>query len=31
LDGGVGRVPSHKDKELSKMRLACFKKFFQAP
>jgi len=27
----VGRVPPHKDREISKMRLACFKKFFQAP
>ncbi|XP_062196874.1 uncharacterized protein LOC133899819 [Phragmites australis] len=28
LDGGVGRVPPHKDIEVSKMRMDCFKKFF---
>jgi hypothetical protein len=31
LDGGMGRVPPHKDKEVSKMRLSCFKKFFRSP
>lgn len=27
----MGRVPPHKDKEVSKMRLSCFKKFFRSP
>jgi len=28
LEEGVGREPPHKDKEVSKMRMVCFKKFF---
>ncbi|CAD6239061.1 unnamed protein product [Miscanthus lutarioriparius] len=31
LDEGVGREPPHKDKEVSKMRMVCFKKFFPMP
>ncbi|GJN06963.1 hypothetical protein PR202_ga24747 [Eleusine coracana subsp. coracana] len=31
LDGGAGRVPPHKDREVSKMRLSYFKKFFLIP
>ncbi|KAJ1257224.1 hypothetical protein BS78_K172500 [Paspalum vaginatum] len=27
----VGRVPPHKDKEVSQMRMQCFKKFFRNP
>ncbi|WVZ64311.1 hypothetical protein U9M48_013851 [Paspalum notatum var. saurae] len=31
LEEGVGRVPPHKDKEVSQMRMQCFKKFFRNP
>ncbi|GJN28072.1 hypothetical protein PR202_gb16154 [Eleusine coracana subsp. coracana] len=31
LEEGVGREPPHKDKEVSKMRMVCFKKFFPMP
>ncbi|WVZ83091.1 hypothetical protein U9M48_030271, partial [Paspalum notatum var. saurae] len=31
VEGGVGRVPPHKDKEVSQMRMTCFKKFFRIP
>ncbi|XP_062188472.1 uncharacterized protein LOC133891748 isoform X2 [Phragmites australis] len=31
LHGGVGRVPPHKNKEVSKMRMTCFKKYFRIP
>jgi len=31
LEEGVGRVPPHKDKEVSKMRMTCFKRFFPNP
>ncbi|GJN04794.1 hypothetical protein PR202_ga22367 [Eleusine coracana subsp. coracana] len=31
LDGGAGRLPQHKDREVSKMRMTCFKKFFRIP
>jgi hypothetical protein len=27
----MGHVPPHKDKEVSKMRLSCFKKLFRSP
>ncbi|WVZ56169.1 hypothetical protein U9M48_006740 [Paspalum notatum var. saurae] len=27
----VGRVPPHKDEEISQMRMSCFKKFFRIP
>ncbi|GJN00319.1 hypothetical protein PR202_ga17743 [Eleusine coracana subsp. coracana] len=29
LDEGIGRVPPHKDREISRMRMTCFKKFFR--
>ncbi|GJN39997.1 hypothetical protein PR202_gb29157 [Eleusine coracana subsp. coracana] len=31
LDGGASRLPPHKDREVSKMRMTCFKKFFHIP
>ncbi|RLN34641.1 hypothetical protein C2845_PM03G19120 [Panicum miliaceum] len=31
LEEGVGRLPPHKDKEVSQMRMTCFKKFFRMP
>ncbi|WVZ50320.1 hypothetical protein U9M48_001585 [Paspalum notatum var. saurae] len=31
LKEGVGRVPPHKDNEVFKMRMTCFKKFFRIP
>ncbi|KAJ1298855.1 hypothetical protein BS78_01G485900 [Paspalum vaginatum] len=31
LEEGVGRVPPHKDNEVSQMRMTCFKKFFRIP
>ncbi|GJN05402.1 hypothetical protein PR202_ga23023 [Eleusine coracana subsp. coracana] len=31
LDEGIGRVPPHKDREISRMRMTCFKKFFRIP
>ncbi|GJN11691.1 hypothetical protein PR202_ga29901 [Eleusine coracana subsp. coracana] len=31
FDGGAGRLPPHKDREVSKMRMTCFKKFFHIP
>ncbi|XP_066327000.1 uncharacterized protein [Miscanthus floridulus] len=31
LEEGAGRLPPHKDKEVSQMRMTCFKKFFRIP
>ncbi|XP_039831326.1 uncharacterized protein LOC120692156 isoform X1 [Panicum virgatum] len=31
LQEGAGRLPPHKDKEISQMRMTCFKKFFRIP
>ncbi|WVZ53037.1 hypothetical protein U9M48_004028, partial [Paspalum notatum var. saurae] len=31
LEEGIGRIPPHKDKEVSQIRMQCFKKFFRNP